>query len=56
MNGFRIRIAISELMGDKWTTLADYDESCKKENLKKTLKKLNKLLENFIEENNIGIL
>ena len=41
-------------MGDKWTTLADYDESCKEENLKETLKTLNKLIEDFMKKNEIG--
>lgn len=53
MNGFRIRIAMFELMGDKWTTLIDYDKSCKKEGLRDTFNKLIELIGEFIEENNL---
>lgn len=53
MNGFKVRIILSELMGDKFTSLVDLDESCKKDGLKPTLKRLVKLIEKFIDKNEL---
>ncbi len=54
MNAYKIRIAFFELMGDKFTSLIDFDMTCKENELKKTLEYLKKEILKFIEKNKNG--
>lgn len=54
MKAFKIRIALFELMGDKFTSLIDLDMTCKEEQLKEKLLYLKNEIEKFIEENRNG--
>ena len=54
MNAFKIRIALFELMGDKFTSLIDLDMSCKEHVLLEKLDHLVIEIKNFIQENKNG--
>ena len=54
MNGFKVRIILGELVGEKFISIVDHDISCNEEDLKSTLKKVVGLTNEYIKNNNLN--
>lgn len=54
MQGFKVRVVISELIGDSFKSIIDYDESCKIEDIRDTLDRLTNSVNRYLNVNNIN--
>lgn len=51
MKAFKIRIALFELMGDKFTSLIDFDMTSDQDKLLETLQEISDRIKKFIGDN-----